>query len=147
MKYLKIIVIVLIVVLVGLGAYYAFLKSRPPKSLPVEVKIADATPSITKADLITDIRDLTVDKAISTHKNIEVSGAFQIVDPVNKVINGTTYNYVLGILGSDKSLSKVWLTTEQYNQISEVIASGSINRGYPVLLTISETGVSLTGLP
>jgi hypothetical protein len=147
MKHLKTLIIVLTVLLLGMGAFYTcvlFNSSQLAKKQNTGTSpTSQSGQKLNNKPIVTDIKDYTrADSAISNGQTIKIQGQFQIIDPVNKVINNISYAYVLGILSDNNRLSKVWLTLDDYKQISQVIASG-LTSGTPVLLSLTKTGISL----
>jgi hypothetical protein len=163
MKYLKILIAVLVVILVGIGAFYAYLVlSRPKPKISVStLNTKTATPyqnvqpvqsvqPIQKENGLpvdTKIHDYTTADSAASGGTLKIQGYFQSADPGEKVINGITYTYVVGILDDNRNYSTIWLTANEYQEISTAVSSDDIWQGSPVILTLSQNSVSLEEAP
>jgi len=147
MKYLRFLIVVLVIVLVGIGAFYAYLVLNTSKSgktlntetarpFPIVQEVSNSSP-------VTKTQDYTSADSTASGGILKIQGHFQVVDLGEKVINGITYTYVIGILDDNRNLSRIWLTANEYEEISKVLSAGTIFQGYPVILTLSQNAVSL----
>lgn len=153
MKYIRIVIIVLTLTLIGIGIYYVYLlltnfgsgvsfdfgrKDNTETVIPLEY--IQSTP--TRAPKVANIFNYTSVDLATSGGIIKIQGRFQAVDYLQSTINGIAYTCVVGIKDENGDLSRVWLTADEYGQISDAL-SNWVKREYPVLLTLSQDGVSI----
>jgi hypothetical protein len=141
MRYLKILIVFLFLVLAGTGSYYLYLRLAPPKSATgVDLDAQRPFKQVTSDygdSVITQVADLTSADVVSS-KTVKVQGKFQSGDPIQKVIDGVNYVYVCGVLMEDGSLTKIWLTEPEYETIKDF---GTVFQNQLVIFTVSEGSV------
>lgn len=149
MKYIRILIAVLILILIGIGGYYVYLLLNFNKSLKtsdfeteMSFNIKQNTPiPPTNSKLVSKFHEYTSTDSANSGVLIRIQGSLQAVDPVEKVINGVPYSYVIGIREDGGSLSKIWLTTSEYEGIRTNIPDWGIP-GVPVILTLNQREVN-----
>lgn len=141
MKYLKILIVILVVVSVALVSYYLYLLLAPTKSnktagSDVERLFQPSTNKAGGTKMISEVVDF-VSADVEPGKTVKIQGKFQSGDPVQNVINDVSYVYVVGVLTEDGSLAKVWLTQTEYEKIQDLLKWGTVFGGQSVRFTIS----------
>lgn len=155
MKYLRILIVVLLLALAGIGGYYAYLVFGGPKREAVKsespnpekdrpFQFSPETEGLPASARVKDFR--SADLAGSSDV-IKIQGRFQVIDAVEIDIDGTLYTNVLGILDDSGTLSRIYLTAGEYEQVGKDISDKNILLSYPVLFTLSQNGVGLERLP
>lgn len=144
MKYLRALIFILILVLIGIGVYFVYIKLKP-----ANVKRSTTTQETPRpfenvnqtgaTKVVSKFSDYTTSEAVKLGKSIEVKGRFQSSDSPNQELNGIVYSKVIGILEDSGSLSKVWLTTSEYEQISSIVST-NVRIGEPVTLILEASG-------
>lgn len=149
MKYLKVVMILLFIVLLGLGSYYLYLLLGPSKSGKTGGSDSERPFLVTTGKdgdgkVVSKITDYT-SADVESGKAVGIQGKFQSGDPVQEDINGVAYVYVIGVLSEDNSLAKIWLTQVEYEKIRNLVEweKGSIAPGQPVLITITRDAISI----
>ncbi len=140
MKYLRILIAFLILVLIGIGIYFVYVKIVSPKKTAPAAAIETSRPF---QDLSVNNKNSVVSKFVeytsldskNLGKPITIEGVFQAADAQEKTIDGIAYNYVIGIEKGD-TLFSVWLTSSEYQQISDVVKS-YVRPGVPATLVLS----------
>lgn len=160
MKYLKVLIVVLILIVVGIAGYYVYLLStgqKMPTDIARVVNIAPVTgvkPIATTGPLTETPRpfistpkpDTNQDAYIVTdYRSVDLAqgdayfsqGTFQSADAEDEIVNGVKYVFVVGILTGNGHLARIHLTQGEYeNQMKDALTSGAIGIGAKVVVTL-----------
>ena len=158
MRYLRVAIIILTLVLIGVGVYYYLLISGLISNInlfgkevakPIETAVPfsyqqNQTPSTYGTKTV----DYYGNKFLKSSADfVEITGRIQPADRMRKTINGEVYTCVVGIISdSDKNLHRFWLTENQCNQLGEEIFT-YFNGGRNVVLSLDLTGIQIFPAP
>lgn len=148
MKYLRILIVLLTLTLVGIGVYYVYIKISSPKSSGTPNATETARPFQDIGDkannsVVSKFSDYSTQDFKNSGKSMVIQGTYQTLDKKQKEIGGTTYSYVIGIVDAEKTLTRVWLTTSEYEQISSIVPK-NVRIGEPVTITLSSNAVNFS---
>jgi hypothetical protein len=154
MRYLRVSIIVLVLVLAGIGIYYYLLVSGLISNTglfgkkavkPIETAVPfsyqqNSTPSAYGTKTI----EYYGNKFLKSSTDfIEITGRIQPADRMFKTIDGENYSCIIGIISdSDKNLHRFWLTENQCNQLDEEIFT-YFNSGKHAVLSLDLAGIKV----
>lgn len=156
MKYLRILIVVLILVVVGIAGYYVYLLSTGQKAqiIPDFTQGIAAKPLATTGPLTETPRPFIstpkpntqqVAYIVTDYTSAQLApddyfvskGIFQSADVEDTEIKGVKYVFVVGILKDNANLSRIHLTQEEYdNKMKDALTNGNVGPGAKVILTL-----------
>ncbi len=145
MKYLKVLIVILVIVSVGLISYYLYLLlGGTSKANKIVNSDSERTIQSTKSGsgaIVSEIVDYT-SAGVESGKTIKIQGRFQSADFAQKELNGIGHVFVVGLLKEDGSLGRIWLTAGEYEKLEGSLSYGAVIPGQPVTFSISQDSVS-----
>jgi hypothetical protein len=150
MKYLRVVIFFLVLVLVAVGSYYGYLLIKDPQFISrltgnKSTSESGNTTSILSTPKSTPIpselktKDITSND-LSPDQEIKIEGRFQTSDSYNQEINGIPYVRVIGIL-NDGGLMRIILTKQEFSEVSEILAG--FKTGYLITASIRRDGIEI----
>ncbi len=122
---------------------FSYLYLTPKRSSPAVSSDNEARPIETPALHTNEVTEYTTAGLKGSDGPVSVSGFYQTIEPKQNVINGIAYPYVLGILGEDESIARIWLTDSQYINLNSSLTVNKIGVGDRVLVKITKDMVTI----
>ena len=146
MKYLKIVIAVLVLAVVGIGAYYMYMRLKPTTVVPPtdNQSSESAIPyqflaqNQTDQSRVGEIDDYTSADLGNSTNVIYVTGKLVSIESIGRMIGEVSYNRLINITSDTGALQRVWITRAEYLAMVNTAADGDM-----VTLTLSKSGVTI----
>lgn len=140
MRYLKILILILLLLLPILAVSYFYLKVKIP-TISTNISDNEARPFETPANRRNLVTDYTL-ADVKSNDTVIVKGYYQTYEKEEKTVNDVTYPYVVGVLEVDESVSRIWLTSDQFDIAKDRLFSLNLRSGDSVLIKINKDSIS-----
>lgn len=140
-RYIKISVIALVIMAVGVFAFWFFaIKVPASKQTVIEPEPASREIKLVDKTVLNRMYEYTSEN-IAPAEEVKIYGQFISADPEQATIDGDLYIYVIGLRNEDGSISRVHLKREEYEILGGTLDKKKFWVTLPVVVTINSLGI------